>query len=128
MFLPCTESHLILLGPSADDADVLFQLRLRKDSLLQLCSRWQADVRGIPTDANVGASWGPTQDQIDNMAMRVVAGSWDEGLGPCGAPQTADSDGDSDEVMSDNDNDLLDAVKLAAFVDAYHCDDGPDWL
>ena len=92
------------------------------------CCNCAADGKLMCVVYNVGASLGSTQDQINDMAMRVVAGIWDEGLDPCGAPQTADSDGDSDEVMSGNDEDLLDAVKLAAFVDTYHCNNGPDWL
>jgi hypothetical protein len=118
---------LIILD-QAHDANVLFQLRLRKDSVLLLCSTWQADVRGIPTDDNVGESWGPTQDQIDDMAMRAVVGSWDNGLRERWPSQTAESDDDDDEVMVGDDDDLVDAVELAAFVDAYHCDDDPDWL
>jgi hypothetical protein len=54
--VPIPDSWSDLTGPSAQDADVSFQLQLRKDSLLQLCSRWQSDVRGIPTDSTVGAS------------------------------------------------------------------------
>ena len=85
-------------------------------------------MRGIPTDDSVGASWGPTQELIDEMAMRAVVGSWDDGVGERWASQAAESDADSDDVMSGDDDDLLDAVEQAAFVDAYHCDDDRDSL
>jgi hypothetical protein len=62
------------------------------------------------------------------MAMRAVVGSWDDGVYGHWASQTTPSDGDSDETMLADDDDLLDAVEVAAFVDAYHGDDGPDWL
>ena len=69
------------------------------------------------------SSWGPTQDQIDDTAMRAVVGNWDHvGSDDRWASQTAESDGDSDDVMLGDDDDLVDAVEQAAFVDAYHYD------
>jgi hypothetical protein len=58
----------------------------------------------------------------------IAARSWDEGLDELRVPQDAESDVDSDKAMSGDDDDLLDAVEQVAFVNAYHCDDGLDWL
>lgn len=101
----------------ADDADVIFQLRSRKDALLQLCYAWQTDALSVPTNKLLGSSWGPTREELLAAATRAVTGTWDEHEMSThleDVHQLSDSDGDSD------DSDLLDAVELADYVDSHH--------
>ena len=97
---------LITLG---EDGALIYQLKSRMTELKILCVTWRAKIRAIPCAHDVGDSWGPSDDDLADIAASEVTGSWDvEEPGPPGLDRPNLSDSDISDVIDEDSDRSLD--------------------
>jgi hypothetical protein len=122
---------------TVDDENIIYQLHQRAQYLCRLCATWQAKVRIIPTDSDIGDCWGPSEAEISDALMFEHHGSWDVEFGTAEDEEEDENDGldgmdledqeydwfSNDDIGDDN-GDLLEEMEASALnyvvdLDAY---------
>jgi hypothetical protein len=95
-----------------DDGALNHQLQSRMTQLKILCVTWQVKIRAIPCAHDVGASWGPSDDILADIAASEVTGQWDDQDNSLSTANLIDStDSDVSDFADDDSDDLLDGYE-----------------
>ncbi|KAG7096142.1 hypothetical protein E1B28_006815 [Marasmius oreades] len=78
-----------------DDADIQFQLQLRKRRLLQLLATWQGNLGTAFPYSNDVPPWGPALDEMQEVQQEMTRESMD------GIYSESDKSGDEDNLEDD---------------------------
>lgn len=105
---------------------------LRATELCQLCHTWQKKVQSIPGSDDL-ETWGPSEKQLLEVAVRKVTASWDEGYEGWqeGSDPNHDANDmseeagwedvvDEDSDVEDSDLEFFESLEAMAFTDEYH--------
>jgi len=93
----------VILTITADDQNIIYQLQKRAQYLCELCAAWQAKVRAVPSEHDIGDCWGPSEGEIADALKFEYHGSWNIEPERAEDEQDDDSDGiDNIEVDLDN--------------------------
>ena len=91
-----------------DDEDIKYQLLLKKQRLINLCATWQ--VHALAVDGKE-KSWGPSASDIHQAVLSFSEGMWD---------YDSDETDDGHDISIEEEDELVEAIEISAFADAYH--------
>ena len=60
----------------ANDSAILYQLDLTEEHLCWLCVMWQPKIAPIPCPKALPSSWGPSEQQLWDVAAYAVTPNW----------------------------------------------------
>ena len=111
------------MNASGHDADISYQLQLRRKELIHLCVRWQAVIRDMPVEGIQGASWGPSDGDLQDIETDHANDMGDLEEDKIEDKDSADEDNETDggpsDTVDDEDADLLAEFELVALTDQY---------
>ena len=104
------------------NADILYQLQLRRKELIHLCVRWQAMIRDIPVEGLRVASWGPSEEDLQDVDEDHAKDTWrwGEDINDNSRDEDDSEDDGLSDVEDDGDGDLLEEAESVALTDLYH--------
>lgn len=96
---------------ASGNENLIYQLKLREIRLCKLYVAWEPKVKDIPPKYKLSESWGPTQKEIESAMEYEGNASWDG--------EDIHSDSESESEFGEEDEELMEAVEVSAFADAY---------
>ena len=99
-----------------------YTLEIQLDHLLHLCITWQSNITPIPCAKALPLSWGPTEAQLQCVAIYKVMADWGTASQSTQYIATANGESDNDfEGESDGlAGELFASVEAADLANAYH--------
>ncbi|KAJ6581299.1 hypothetical protein B0H19DRAFT_1251527 [Mycena capillaripes] len=96
-----------------NNAGVVYQLKLRRKELCQLCATWKAAIRPIPFKIKGLPPWGPSDQEllavrVEDVVSKMGKKSWEE-------DNNNDDDDEDDYVSSDEEEEELPIEEIEVF-------------
>ena len=119
----------------ANDSAILNQLDLAVEHLCWLCVTWQPNIVPIPCPKALPSSWGPLEQQLQDVAAYTVMADWT--VVDDWSKETNVGTSDQEECLDKLGTEManlagylvgkfLDSVKVVGLVDAYRSETGLD--